>query len=297
MTETDRPEQPWLLPYENPLKRRFDAAFMKSIPQTPGVYFFRGEIGEVLYVGKAKSLRARLRSYRQARPHSVSRKVIRMLNLARTISWEECASEKDALLLENKLLRDLKPPFNVVNTSPESYYFIAIRSQGGETRFRLTLNPKPDGDLLYGAYKGRSLIRDGYAAMLRLLWLASREAGRFEYPPRLFGHRVPYVYSVPMDEAWLPRLKRFLAGRDRGFLHAVTERLLAREDTEVPRFVYHVIEEDLATCAELFERCFRRNRELKRHHGHAARLVAQEAVDDLLVLEGVRLGRVSSKSD
>jgi excinuclease UvrABC nuclease subunit len=107
--------QEWLLPYENPLAKRFDSAFFRAIPRAPGVYFLRGELDEVLYVGKAKDLRARLRSYRQARPDQVSRKVIRLIRIVRKIEWEECGTEKDALLRENRLLRELKPPFNVVN--------------------------------------------------------------------------------------------------------------------------------------------------------------------------------------
>src|SRR4051794_37139240 len=112
------PRQPWLIPYGNPLLQRKGPEFFAGIPRTPGVYLMLGVEGSILYVGKAKDLRARLNSYKRAKPDQVSRKVIRMLNLVRDIRWEECPTEVAALLRENHLLRELCPPFNVVNTRP-----------------------------------------------------------------------------------------------------------------------------------------------------------------------------------
>jgi excinuclease UvrABC nuclease subunit len=277
--------QPWLLPFENPLHVRFGREFFSAIPKSPGVYFFLGEEGNVLYVGKAKQLRARLQSYRRAAPGTVSRKVIRMLNLTRAIRWEELPSEVDALLRENKLLRELDPPFNVVNTRPDTYFFIGIRQVGGELRIRLTTSPKRQGDLLFGAYKGRGVVRRGHQALLRLLWTAQATPERFAFPSRLTQYRAPALYSVPCRPDLLPWVKRFLNGTDDALLGLLTERCL--ENEAIPRFVYHVIQEDLETAREFFEICPKRNRALRRAAGQRGRLIAQERLDDLIVISSV----------
>src|ERR1051326_6436775 len=121
------PQQPWLLAYENPLRQQFGPDFLKQVPERPGVYLMIGEQGRVLYVGKAKSLRARLASYARARPGEVSRKIIRMLGAIREIRIEECPGETEALLRENHLLRTIQPPFNVQNTRPDRYYFVGLK--------------------------------------------------------------------------------------------------------------------------------------------------------------------------
>src|SRR4051812_14069787 len=76
-----KPAQEWLLPYENPLNRRLGKEFFSAIPRTPGVYTMLGPEASILYIGKAKDLRARLMSYRRAHPDVVSRKVIRLVHL------------------------------------------------------------------------------------------------------------------------------------------------------------------------------------------------------------------------
>src|SRR6185437_16312195 len=135
-------KQEWLIRYRNPLLERMGWDFFRSVPKAPGVYRFYGpHAGEdevLLYVGKAKNLRDRLASYRRATPDTVSRKVLWMLAHVRRIELETCASERAALLRENRLLRTLRPPYNVLNTSPENYVFIALLETPKGARFRIT---------------------------------------------------------------------------------------------------------------------------------------------------------------
>jgi excinuclease UvrABC nuclease subunit len=282
--------QQWLPPYVNPLEKRLGKEFFKTAPREAGVYLMRDVGGGILYVGKAKNLRARLNSYKRARPDQVSRKVIRLINAIRSIELERCESEKAALLRENQLLRELRPPYNVVNTSPETYYFIGIRQIGREVRFRLTTHPKRQGDLMYGAFKGRGSVRRGYTSLLRLIWVAHSTQDRFSFPYRLTCGKPPYLFSVEFPSGWLPQLKRFLNGTDRGLLVSIMNRLL--ENETIPRFVHHVIQEDIEEAKHFFEAALKRNRLLKKHHSVRGRLIAQEQVDDLLVLERTRLGMV-----
>lgn len=307
-----RPFQSWLLPYENPLKRRFDKDFFKSIPMKPGVYTMLGDLDAILYVGKAKSLRTRLNCYKRAHPDKDSRKTIRMLNLVRKIQWEECESETAALLRENQLLRDLKPPFNVMNTTPESYYFIAVKfiEELGLARFRLTTQPKKQGDLIFGTFRARGSVRQGYLSLLRLIWAVSwvtqNEARnfvlgaddpllrRFEFPSKLSSYKPPYLYSVEFPEEWTPLLKKYLNGVGDDLLVAITERLLLKDG--IPRFYYGIIQEDLEIARRFFETCAQRNRNLRLNHGLKTRIIAQEKIDDLIVLERERVKRKADEA-
>jgi predicted GIY-YIG superfamily endonuclease len=303
MSEQVQPQQQRLFAYENPLKKRFDQQFFAGIPKLPGIYIFRGSIGEILYIGKAKDLRARLRSYPRARPENVSRKVIRMLHLVRTIEWEICESEEAALLRENELLRTKQPPFNVVNTHPESYYFITIEKTASSFLFRLTTDPsvlihaedsKPSSSLthVFGAFKGRGSVREGYSALLRLLWAAHYpdDAGdRFEFPGSLNPNRrtgLPYRFELdtlkPENVRTERLIRRFLAGTSRSLLTHLTAQLLTNE--RIPRFIYRCIQEDLETLEAFYHRGPHRNRRLKRHHRLAAhQVIPQERLDDLIV--------------
>lgn len=280
----------WLIPYQNPLPGRQGVEFFRKLPQGPGVYLMVGEAGAILYVGKAKNLRARLSSYKRARPGQVSRKVMRMIHLIREIRIEICDSEKTALLRENQLLREIQPPFNTVNTHPESYYFIGFRSLGQEVRLRLTTSPKRQGDLLFGAYKGRGSVREGYQALLRLIWASSASEPRFEFPTRLTSYRPIYTYSVKLARELLPHLRRFLSGRSAELLPLLTERLL--QNPTIPPFAYRLIQEDLERLQCFFDRCPGRNRELRKNHQIRGRLIAQAQLDDLLVLDLARRGKI-----
>ena len=284
-----------LFPFENPLLRQPGADFFRSIPQTTGVYFFVGERDQILYVGKAKNLRTRLNSYKRAKPDAVSRKIIRLLFLTRAIRWEECPTEAAALLRENQLLRDLKPAFNVVNTQPETYFFLALRFDKGRVQIRLTTREEVDGFELYGSFKGRNTVREGYGSLLRLLWLTQPDSiqqslRRFEMPARLLRYRLPAAYTVRIPDEWKTPLRRFLGGTGDAFLVKLTERLL--ENLEIPPFYYQLVQRDLEALQTFYDRCLKRNRALIKAHGRPPRMIPQNQLDDLMVLELVRLGRV-----
>lgn len=292
-----------LFAYENPLRKRFGAEFFKQIPKDPGVYIFRGAIGEILYIGKAKNLKARLYSYPRAKPEQVSRKVIRMLHLIRQIEWEICGSEEAALLRENALLRTKQPPFNVVNTHPESYYFITLEKTSSSHLFRLTTDPsvllkvedlvnasQTAATLVFGAFKGRGSVREGYCALLRLLWATHHQGDRFEFPSALNPNRrtgLPYRFELDLqstENIKTERLvRRFLSGTSRSLLAHLTDQLLANE--RIPRFIYRCIQDDLETLKTFYERGPHRNRRLKRHHKLAThQVIAQDRLDDLIVV-------------
>jgi excinuclease ABC subunit C len=98
----------------------------KRLPTRPGVYRMLGADGEVLYVGKAKSLKARVAQYAQGRGHTNA--IARMVGLTHSMEVILTATETEALLLETNMIKRLKPRFNVLMRDDKSFPYIAIRA-------------------------------------------------------------------------------------------------------------------------------------------------------------------------
>ena len=91
----------------------FDTKYREKLPDSPGVYFFVDDGGKVLYIGKATSLRDRVRSYFiQDMLLTRGPKIVRMLELAVDIKWQEVDSALEALLLEANLIHKHRPTYN-----------------------------------------------------------------------------------------------------------------------------------------------------------------------------------------
>jgi len=98
---------------------------VKRLPDKPGVYRMIGEDGEVLYVGKARSLKKRVLQYAQGRFHT--QRIAHMVDLTRAMEFVVTRTETDALLLEINLIKQLKPRFNVLLRDDKSFPEILIR--------------------------------------------------------------------------------------------------------------------------------------------------------------------------
>jgi excinuclease ABC subunit C len=96
-----------------------------TIPEGPGVYVFRDPSGTPIYVGKARSLRARLTNY-FADPLSLPARTAQLVRTATTVDWTVTASEVDALLLENSLIKTYQPRYNVRLKDDKSYPYLAV---------------------------------------------------------------------------------------------------------------------------------------------------------------------------
>jgi len=133
MASADKPELPELsgLPDEAapaPALKGLEAIrdAWKRLPSRPGVYRMIGADGEVLYVGKAKSLKNRVGQYAQGRGHTNA--IFRMINLTASMEVIVTATETEALLLETNMIKRLKPRFNVLMRDDKSFPYIAIRT-------------------------------------------------------------------------------------------------------------------------------------------------------------------------
>lgn len=153
--------------------------------------------GRIIYVGKAKNLRARLRSYRAKNFTSLPLKTQRLLLNVHEIHWQETTDEMAAFLLESEYLRALRPRFNVVGTTSRSYsYFSFSESDEG---FTLDLSvghlPETENGLVFGAYRGIASVRYTHAALARWLWVNAR--GRCDWPVLFYKPILPAHIFIP----------------------------------------------------------------------------------------------------
>lgn len=102
--------------------------FWSTLPQTPGVYRMFDAKGDVLYVGKAKNLKARVASYARGQAHS--NRIARMISQTAAMEFVTTATETEALLLEANLIKQLKPRFNVLMRDDKSFPYILVTEDG-----------------------------------------------------------------------------------------------------------------------------------------------------------------------
>ncbi|HEV8247573.1 MAG TPA: excinuclease ABC subunit UvrC, partial [Polyangiaceae bacterium] len=134
-------------------------AKLSSLPPAPGCYLFRDRKGEVLYVGKAKSLRARVRSYFQA-GNSDERAMLPFLK--RSVADVETIvtqSEKEAAILENSLIKENRPRYNVKLRDDKEFLSLRLGTEHEWPRLELVRRPKPDGARYFGPYHSATSAR------------------------------------------------------------------------------------------------------------------------------------------
>src|SRR6478672_3334828 len=107
---------------------------VKRLPDRPGVYRMIGDEGEVLYVGKARSLKKRVIQYAQGRFHT--QRIAHMVDLTRSMVFVTTRTETDALLLEINLIKQMKPRFNVLLRDDKSFPEIVIRREHPAAQLR-----------------------------------------------------------------------------------------------------------------------------------------------------------------
>jgi len=132
---------------------------LKALPAKPGVYLFRGKRGEVLYVGKAKSLRSRVRSYFQASTDTRST-ITQLPERVRDIEVIVTDTEVEALHLEQNLVKRHRPPFNVRLRDDKSFPYIAVTVEDDYPRVMFTRERHRRGVVYFGPYANAKKVRE-----------------------------------------------------------------------------------------------------------------------------------------
>lgn len=149
-----------------------------EIPTEPGVYRWFDKNGRVLYVGKAKNLRARLSSY-FAPLESLHERTRRMVTSASDVQWTIVKSEYEALQLEFHWIKEFSPPFNVRFKDDKSYPYLAISTADAYPRAFITRNRDLTGLKYFGPYTNAWAIRETLDTLLKVYPVRSCSTGVF----------------------------------------------------------------------------------------------------------------------
>jgi excinuclease ABC subunit C len=156
---------------------------VEALPTGPGVYLFKSEAGRVLYVGKAQNLRSRVRSYVSGGDGRV--RIPLLVERAHDVEVVLTRSVKDALLLENELIKQHRPPFNVRLRDDKQYLALRLDPREPWPRPTQVRRFKRDGALYFGPYTSSASMKEAVSNLRRIFPLRScREAVFRDYARR-----------------------------------------------------------------------------------------------------------------
>ncbi|MBN3033154.1 MAG: excinuclease ABC subunit UvrC [Candidatus Saganbacteria bacterium] len=222
---------------------------LRSLPARPGVYLFKDKRGEIIYVGKAKSLRRRVASYFRPRP---GLKTSVLLERLYDIDYIVTGSELDALLLEDELVKKYKPRYNVALRDDKAYPFVKLTVNEEWPRLLLARRKEDDGALYFGRYQGgmvRAVIRL-IKKLLPIRWCKESPLRKREQPC-LYYHigacAAPCTGNISHDAylALVDNVRRILEGKmDKAIdgLKAEMAKASAKQDFEQAAFLRDKIE-------------------------------------------------------
>ena len=123
---------------------------LTDLPTQPGVYLYRDEAGTLLYVGKAKVLRNRVKSYFQSK--QLDGKTRRLVARIWDLEFVVCETELEALVLENNFIKEHRPPYNILLRDDKSYPYVKLTWKNAFPQVFVTRKVKKDGSLYYGPF-------------------------------------------------------------------------------------------------------------------------------------------------
>ncbi|WP_125133423.1 excinuclease ABC subunit UvrC [Microbacterium sp. 10M-3C3] len=206
-----------------------------EIPTNPGVYRFRDAQGRVLYVGKAKNLRARLSNY-FAPLSSLHERTRRMVTTATSVEWTVVPTDVDSLQLEYMWIKEFDPPFNVRYRDDKSYPFMAITLADEAPRVMVTRNRRIPGAKYFGPYPKVWAVHDTIDLLIKVFpirtcsdasYRKAMQSGRPCFPGQIGRCGGPCSMRVSVEEhrAIVDDFVAFMAGGDQRFTRALTARM------------------------------------------------------------------------
>ena len=215
-----------------------------DLPTTPGVYLFSNEKSKLLYVGKAKNLKARVGSYFQAKPTGprIQKMVSQIANLEIVVT----ATEAEALLLENSFIKNNKPYFNVLLRDDKTYPYIKITAEAFP-RVILTRRKYRDGGRYFGPFPSARAARQAIKLIHRHFKVRSCDLslGEKKYRPCLQFHikrcEAPCDFSIDAThyKRGVDRAALFLNGKTDNLVQEVSQEMeTASKDLEFERAAY-----------------------------------------------------------
>ncbi|MGC2890095.1 MAG: excinuclease ABC subunit UvrC [Candidatus Acidiferrum sp.] len=210
------------------------------LPESPGVYIFKDAAGAVLYVGKAASLRSRVRSYFlesswvNAKTGSLAREIADLETIL-------VGNEREALALEHNLIKQYRPKFNVVLRDDKTYPYIKFTASDKYPRVYFTRRIKKDGSLYFGPYFPAGLARRILHFVHKRFLVPSCTVDLTRSHPRpclqYYIHRClgPCVTGLTTDERYAEAardVRLFLEGRRHDLIKSLEVRMMAASEKE-----------------------------------------------------------------
>ncbi len=206
-----------------------------EIPTQPGVYRFRDADGRVLYVGKAKNLRARLLNY-FAPLHTLHERTRRMVTSASSVEWTVVPTDVDSLQLEYMWIKEFDPPYNVRYKDDKSYPYMAITLADEAPRVIVTRNRRIPGARYFGPYPKVWAVHDTIDLMIKVFpirtcsdssYKKAMASGRPCFPGQIGRCGGPCSMKVTIEEhrAIVDDFVAFMAGGDQRFTRDLTRRM------------------------------------------------------------------------
>ncbi len=174
-------------------------AKIRTLPIAPGVYLYKNAEGTVIYVGKAKNLRSRVRSY-FVEGRAEDAKTGTLLREAVDLEYIVVANEKEALALENNLIKDKQPRFNILLRDDKTYPYLKLTLAEPFPRVYVTRRLDKDGSAYYGPFFPASVA-------YRVRDLLQRHFGIFTFPVHPGEKRNPAL-QIHLARYWGPQPER-----------------------------------------------------------------------------------------
>ena len=206
-----------------------------EIPTNPGVYRFLDADGRILYVGKAKNLRARLSNY-FAPVRTLHERTRRMVTTATAVHWTVVASDVEALQLEYMWIQEYSPPFNVRYKDDKSYPFMALTLADEAPRVIVTRNRRIKGAKYFGPFPKVWAVHDTIDLMIKVFpirtcsdssYRKAMSTGRPCFPGQIGRCGGPCSMTVTIEEhrAIVNDFVAFMSGSDQRFSKELTAQM------------------------------------------------------------------------
>jgi excinuclease ABC subunit C len=213
---------------------------IRTLPTQPGVYLYKNAEGEVIYVGKAKNLRARVRSY-LLETSQANAKTGSLMREAVDLDYILVANEHEALALENNLIKQRHPRFNILLRDDKTYPYVKLTLGDRFPKVFVTRRLRKDGAAYYGPYFPGNLAYRIVELIHRSFLIPSCKVDLSRYHPRAclqyYIHRClgPCVEGLTTPEAYANAVRDaqlFLEGRHAELERILTTRMLVAAEGE-----------------------------------------------------------------
>jgi excinuclease ABC subunit C len=206
---------------------------IRTLPTQPGVYLYKNAEGEVIYVGKARNLRSRVRSYLLA-ANQANAKTGTLMREAVDLDYILVDNEMEALALENNLIKQRKPRFNILLRDDKTYPYVKLTLSDRHPKVFVTRRLRKDGSAYYGPYFPGNLAYRVVDLIHRSFLIPSCKVDLSKYHPRAclqyYIHRClgPCVQELTTPELYAGAVKDaqlFLEGRHAELEKSLHERM------------------------------------------------------------------------